>query len=420
LQSALAGEPNLTFYYNDVFAARLAASGDALLYSTFIGGTNDDLGLAIAVDGANAIYLAGHTESRDFPVRNSPYSYHGETDAFVLKFTPGNPELTYSMILGGQDFDFAQSLAVDSLAQAYVVGNTASSTFPVTNAFQTQYRGGSYDAFVTKIAPAGDALLFSTFLGGGDQDEALGVALDVDANVYVTGYTRSGSFPATNALYATKAAGKDAFVAKFNPSGQILYSTFLGGRSDDEGWAIAVDSSASVHVVGMTQSSDFPITNSLQAVYQGGRDMFITKFRPEGQSLSYSTFLGGGRADEARALALDSSGNAYVVGYTASTNFPVFLVSNPVQRFNGGGVADAFVLKIQPDLALDVTQPSPGVVVFSWPAGATGYALESSPDLLNTNAWSAATGDVTVSDGLRTLTVTNLGAHEFYRLRRTN
>jgi hypothetical protein len=420
LQSVLAGEPNLSFYYNDIFATRLSANGDALLYSTFIGGTNDDLGLAIAIDSANALYLAGHTESRDFPVRNSPYEFQGDTDAFVLKFTPGDADLTYSMVLGGNDFDFAQSLAVDSLGHAYVAGNTGSSAFPVTNAFQAEYRGGSYDAFVARVAPAGDRLLFSSYLGSSSQDEALGIALDPDANAYVTGFTQSSSFPVTNALYATKGSGKDAFVTKFNSSGQILYSTFLGGRSDDEGWAIAVDSTASVHVAGMTQSSDFPLTNQLQSAYQGNRDMFITKFRPDGQSLNYSTFLGGSRADEARALALDSSGNAYVVGYSSSTDFPVLAVSNPIQRFNGGGVADAFVVKIVPDLEVEVVQPSPGVLVFSWPASAIGYSLESSPDLLGTNAWSLVSGAVSVSNGLQMLTVTNLGAHEFFRLRRVN
>jgi hypothetical protein len=420
LQSGLAGEVNLDFYPNDIFAARLSANGDALLYSTFIGGTNDDLGLAIAVDNANAVYIAGNTESRDFPVRNSPYAFHGETDAFVLKFTPGNPDLTYSMILGGSDFDFAQSLAVDGLGHAYVAGNTASSTFPVTNAFQAEYRGGDYDGFVAKLAPEGNALLFSTFFGGGGQDEALGLALDAVANADFSGYTGSGTFPVTNALYATKASGRDAFVTKFDALGQIQYSSFLGGKSDDEGWAVAVDDTASVHVVGMTQSSDFPLTNGLQSVYQGNRDLFITKFRPDGQGLSYSTFLGGTRADEARALALDSAGNAYVVGYTSSTNFPVAPLVNAAQRANGGGAADAFVLKIIPELVLSVSQPSTGVVVFSWPAGVTGYALESSSNLDNTNAWSIVSGTGSTSSGLQTVTVTNLIDREFYRLRRIN
>jgi len=324
------------------------------------------------------------------------------------------------MILGGTDFDFAQSLAVDAFGHAYVAGDAGSFGFPVTNAFQATFRDGNYDAFVAKLTPAGDALLFSTFLGSTGQDEGLGIALDADANVYVTGYTTSSSFPVTNALYATKAAGRDAFLAKFNTVGQLQYATFLGGRSDDEGWAIAVDAAGSPHVAGMTQSSDFPLTNGLQSVYQGSRDLFVTKFQPDGQGLIYSTFLGGTRGDEARALALDPAGAAYVVGFTASTNFPVMPAANPIQRTYGGGVADALVLKIIAEVRLTVTQPSAGVIAFSWPVALADYALESTANLSDTNSWAGVDGGSSVSNGLRSVTVTNLIAHEFYRLRQTH
>ncbi|MCL4178601.1 MAG: SBBP repeat-containing protein [Verrucomicrobia bacterium] len=420
VQRQLAGEEYLGYYFNDLFVTKLSADGEALLYSTFIGGTDEDLGLAIALDDADAVYVAGHTESDDFPVRNSPYRFNGETDAFVLKFTPGETNLAYSMVLGGGGFDFAQGLAVDRLGHAYVVGDAGSVNFPVTNAFQSEFRGGSYDAFIAKVSPQGQELLFSTFLGGGGQDEALGVALDADANAYVTGYTGSSAFPVTNALYATKASGRDAFLAKFNAAGQLQYSSFLGGRSDDEGWAVAVDAAGSAHVAGMTQSSDFPLTNGLQAVYQGNRDLFIAKFRPDGQGLSYSSFLGGARSDEARSLALDPAGNAYVAGYTASTAFPVVPGASPLQRTYGGGVADAFVLKIVPEVMLAVGQPASGVIVFSWPAGLTQYVLESTATLQSSNHWAQVSAVPSVSNGLLSVTVTNLAGHEFYRLRRTD
>jgi hypothetical protein len=420
VQRQLAGEENLGFYLNDLFVTRLSADGDALLYSTFIGGTDDDLGLAIALDDAGAVYVAGDTKSDDFPVRNSPYRFNGQTDAFVLKFIPGETNLAYSMVLGGSGFDFAQSLAVDRLGHAYVVGSTGSANFPVTNAFQSAFRGGTYDAFLAKVSPQGHELLFSTFLGGGGQDEAFGIALDADAQAYMTGYTGSSAFPVTNALYATKAPNRDAFLTKFNAAGQLQYSSFLGGRSDDVGWAIAVDAAGSAHVAGTTQSSDFPLTNGLQAVYQGNRDLFVTRFRPDGQGLIYSTFLGGPRSDEARSLALDPAGNAYVVGYTSSTSFPVAPVTSPLQQTYGGGSADAFVLKIVPDVTLAVDQPAPGVIVISWPADLTQFVLESTATLQSSNHWAEVSAVPSVSNGLQSVTVTNLAGYEFYRLRRTD
>jgi hypothetical protein len=420
LQSRIAGESNLGLFLNDVFVVSISAEGDVLLYSSYIGGSDDDLGLAIACDATGAVYVAGDTESNDFPVRNNTTEYSDRTDAFVLKFRPGDPELTYSMLLGGAGFDFAQSIAVDALGHAHVVGSTGSSGFPSTNAFQAAFRGGNYDAFLTKVSPQGDGLLFSTFLGGGNQDEGFGVALDASANVFVTGYTGSGNFPVTNALYATKAPNRDAFVAKFDSTGQIHYATFLGGRSDDEGWAIAVDPAGSALVAGMTQSSDFPLTNALQTVYQGNRDVFITKFSPNGQALVFSTFLGGPRADEARALALDPAGSAYVVGYTSSTNFPVAPAVLPLQRIYGGGIADAFVLKVVPSVYLTVSRSSTGEVVLSWPAGVTDYTLEALPVLGENEEWTRVAGDSSGSNGLQSVTVTNLSAQQYYRLRQTD
>ena len=206
-------------------------------------------------------------------------------------------------------------------------------------------------------------------------------------------------------------------MAKFNPLGQLLYSTFLGGRSDDEGWALAVDAAGGVFVAGMTESSDFPSTNALQSVYQGSRDLFIAQFSPSGQSLAFSTFLGGPRTDEARALALDEAGSVYVVGYTASTNFPVAPVLNPMQRVYGGGIADAFVLKVLPSVVLKVGLAGAGTVVLSWSAGLTGYVLESAPALGDTVEWTAVGGEPVVLNGLQFVTVTELSGQLYYRLR---
>ena len=174
LQRQMASEEDLGFYPSDVFVVRLSANGDALLYSTYIGGEAEDQGLAIALDETGDVYVAGYTESEDFPVRNNTTVLGDATDAFVLKFRPGETNLSYSMLLGGNGFDFAQSIAVDQLGHAHVLGSTASSGFPVTNAFQSTYRGGNYDVFLSKLAPEGNGLVFSTFLGGSGQEEGLG------------------------------------------------------------------------------------------------------------------------------------------------------------------------------------------------------------------------------------------------------
>jgi hypothetical protein len=417
LQLQMASEEDLGLYPSDVFVARLSANGDALLYSTFIGGESEDQGLAIAMDETGDVYVAGYTDSEDFPVRNNATVFSDDADAFVLKFRPGETNLSYSMLLGGNGFDFAQSLAVDHFGHAHVVGGTGSSGFPVTNAFQSTYRGGNYDVFLSKVTPEGDGLVFSTFLGDSGQEEGLGIALDSEGSAFLTGYTSSSRFPVTNALDSVKASGRDVFVAKFNPLGQLLYSTFLGGRADDEGWAIALDAAGSVFVAGMTESSDFPSTNALQSVYQGSTDLFIAQLSPSGQSLAFSTFLGGPRTDEARALALDEAGSVYVVGFTASTNFPVAPVLNPMQRVYGGGISDAFVLKVLPSVVLKVSVAGAGTVVLSWSAGLTGYVLESAPALGDSVEWTAVGGEPVVLDGLQFVTVTDLSGQLYYRLR---
>jgi hypothetical protein len=260
----------------------------------------------------------------------------------------------------------AFAIAVDSAGSAYITGFTQSPNFPVTpTAFQPVSTtgvlpGNSSDAFVTKLSPAGNALVYSTYLGGStNADNAFGIAVDSSGSAYVTGTTASIDFPTKNAYQPMLSSGGlaiDAFVTKFSPDGTALvYSTYLGGGGSggglsesgiNEGYGIAVDSSGSAYVIGDTDSSAFPTQNPLQPNLAGDFDIFVTKFSPAGNTLVYSTYLGGSKAESGFGIAVDSSGNAHITGKTASTDFPTV---NPFQPGFGGGGDDAFVAKLNPD-----------------------------------------------------------------------
>ena len=258
--------------------------------------------------------------------------------------------LIYSTYLGGSDYDFDNGIAVDNAGNAYITGTTYSTDFPTTpGTFQIK-RGGTADAFVTKINPTGSALVYSAYLGGSDSDFGNGIAVDSAGNAYVTGTTYSTDFPTTPGTFQTKLAGiDDAFVTKINPTGSaLLYSTHLGGSTgsfDQEAHGIAVDSAGNASVTGWTSASDFPTMNPVQVAYGGGaEDAFVTKINATGSALVYSTYLGGSDYDYGLAIAVDKAGNVYVTGHTWSSNFPTV---NPFQAANAG-YADAFVAKLNP------------------------------------------------------------------------
>ncbi len=321
-----------------------------ILYSTYLGGSSGDSGLGIAVDAAGNAYVTGSTSSVDFPVENpfqGSYRPGDYSDAFVSKFSASGSSLVYSTYLGGLGQDIAQGIALDSSGNAYVTGSTISADFPTVNPFQATLKGiSNTDAFVAKLNPSGNQLLYSTYLGGFLQDAGNAIAVDSSGNAYVAGYTDSIDFPTSKPFKANYSGYRDAFVAKLNPSGNTLaYSTYLGGSNTDDAEGIAVDSSGSAYLTGLTLSIDFPTVKPLQAKYGGsltGGDAFVTKLAPAGNALIYSTYLGGSLADEGTAIAVDSSGSAYVAGFTNSIDFPT---SNPFQE-GYGGYTDAFVAKI--------------------------------------------------------------------------
>jgi hypothetical protein len=330
----------------DVFVAALDPTGSTLLYSTYLGGGSTDYGSGIAVDSAGNAYVTGQTFSTDFPTANPLQpTNHGLGDAFVAALDPTGATLLYSSYLGGSGIDYGAGIAVDSAGNAYVTGNTYSTDFPTANPLQPTNHGG-YDAFVAVLDPTGATLRYSTYLGGSGIDVGNGIAVDSAGNAYVTGDTYSTDFPTASPLQPMIAGQDDAFVSVLDPTGAtLLYSTYLGGLSNDGGFAIAVDSASNAYVTGYTASTNFPTVNPVQPMNHGDPyNAFVTAVDPTGSTLLYSTYLGGSAYDFARGIAVDSAGDAYVTGYTNSTEFPT---ANPVQPTNHGGY-DAFVAAFDP------------------------------------------------------------------------
>ena len=315
-----------------------------LLYSTFLGGSDFEQANAVALDLSGNAYVTGITGSANFPTSAPIQAANGGFfDAFVVKINAAGTALAYSTYIGGSNADDARGIAVDGSGNAYVTGRTISTNFPTVNPIQAAHGGGVYDAFVTKLDPAGSAILYSTYLGGSGDDVATAIAVDAQGNPYVAGITDSTDLPTANALQATSGGGGDAFVAEIHinppPLGSTLvYCTYLGGSNYDGGVGIAVDVSGA-YVTGVTFSSDFPTASPLQATRGGGGDAFVTKLGPGGSALVYSTYLGGSGFDSASGIAVDASGNAYITGFTDSTDLPT---AAPLQAASAGS-GDAFV-----------------------------------------------------------------------------
>jgi hypothetical protein len=252
-----------------------------------------------------------------------------------------DPVLSYSTLLGGSGLDSATAIAVDSSGSAYVAGFTSSYDFPTTNASQS-YNAGSNDVFVTKLNAAGNGLIYSTYIGGSGDDRAYGIAVDASGNAYVTGSTTSQNFPVRYALQSRLLGSRNAFVVKLSPAGNLMdYSTYLGGSGADYGYSIAVDGSGNAYVVGDTTSLNFPATG-FQKGFHGVQDAFVAKVSADGSHLVYSTYLGGSNTDHGAAIAVDAGGTAYVTGSTYSTDFPTMA---PFQSHLAGG-EDAFIARL--------------------------------------------------------------------------
>ncbi len=348
--------------------ARTVFVDPGLSYSTYLGGSQVDSGQAIAVDALGFAYLTGLTESDDFPT--TPGAFKATTShvatMFVTKLKADGSGLVYSTYLGGDNhdnFEGGYAIAVDSLGNAYLTGDAGNGgDFPTTpGAFQSGPSGGYSDAFVTKLSSDGSTLVYSTYLGGTYHPAAgttngYAIAVDSLGYAYVTGKTTSGNFPTTAGAFQTSnnsTSSTDAFVTKMNLDGTgLVYSTYLGGSSSpyggDSANGIAVDSLGSAYVTGTANSSNFPTTaGAFRTVNSGFSDAFVTKLKPDGTGLVYSTYLGGSQPDIGQGIAIDSLGSAYVTGYTGSPDFPT--TAGAFQTAMRTIYGNAFVTKVKPD-----------------------------------------------------------------------
>ena len=377
----LAGRARLAFRLGEYDRRKPLIIDPVLAYSTFLGGLLYDFGLGITTDAAGNAYVAGYTSSPNFPATSGAldrtcgtdgFCNFSALDAFVTKLNAAGSAIVYSTFLGGNGNDYAYGIAVDSAGNAYVAGYTESSDFPTTAGAFQRTKGGGKDVYAAKLSADGSTLLYSTFLGG-SQDEVsfAGTAVDASGNMYVTGYTLSPNFPTTATAF-DRACGsdgscdnglRDAFVTRLNTSAggaaSLVYSTYLGGSNEDEGRAITLDGAVAVYVTGYTVSRDFPTTEGAfdrgcgtdSACNGGYRDAFVAKLNTSAggaASLVYSTYLGGSGTDVGRGIAVDASGNAWVTGSSATTDFPVGsrLPSPPIQASFGGGPEDGFIAKL--------------------------------------------------------------------------
>ncbi len=325
--------------YNDAwdpFVVKLNPAGNGasdLIYSTFLGGLGFDVGEQIAVDASGNIYVGGWTDSEGFPTTAGAYdpTFNGvhlnNRNGFIAKLNPaggGESDLVYSTFLGMDSAVFG--LDIDSSGNTYVTGH-AGGDFPTTpGAFDTTPSDGR-DVFVTKLNPTGSELVYSTIIGSG---QGFSIDVDTSGNAYLTGRTGSPRFPTTDGAFDTRRTGQDAFVTKVNADGSdLVYSTFLGGKEDEEAWGIAVDSEGNAYIAGSTWSNNFPTTpDAFDESCNGGKDQssnsdaFFTIMNPTGSALVYSTYIGGTVGDQAHFLAVDMAGTAYITGHTIADDFP--------------------------------------------------------------------------------------------------
>jgi hypothetical protein len=330
----------------DAFVVKLSPAGNQILYSTYYGGGSNDFARAMAIDDQGNAYVTG-TGAAGLPMLNaydSTYSDDGDVFVFKLNQTGG---LVYSTYVGGSLAEISLGIDVDDSGFAYVCGYTLSPEFPRVNAVSS-FRG-AVDAYIFKLGHDGSYLVYSTFYGGSNGDYAYGVAVDSTGSACVTGMTYSSNFPTVNALYPTINHWDEIFVLKLAPAGNsVIFSTYIGGYNDEYGWDVAVDSDDDIYVTGYTNSGDLPMVNALDDTYNGGTDSCVFKLKSDGSEILYSSYLGGSAREIGYSVAVDSQGSAYVVGLTESSNF------NHINPYNDtyGGAIDCFLMKI-PDLADD-------------------------------------------------------------------
>lgn len=414
----------------DCFIAKIGPFGTNLIFSTFFGGTKDDVGLGLSLDAATNIYVAGYTLSTNFPVVNFTAVTNivgtnvvvdtngpaGGEDAFVIKLASSGTNVIYSRYIGGAGRDYATDVITGAAGEPVLVGYTTSSLFPTTtNAVQPLFNGTTnssfaYDAFVTIVGATNSTISYSSYLGGTNDDFAFRAATDTAGAIYVAGSTRSANFPRTSTnLYSsviTNTLSPDAFVSKLNPSYTNWdYSITFGGSASDEAWDLAVDSAGLVHVVGVTSSADFSTSNefdNLLSTTQGGKDAFIVQLASSGTAINYAGYVGGSADDAVYGVTVDAGGNSYFIGNVGG---------NSVAGRNG------FVLKILADDPTLAITPAGTNVQVSWSGFSTEFTLESRTNLVSTNTWTTLTNFSALLTNNRTVvTIPATNDAQFFRL----
>jgi hypothetical protein len=365
-----------------------------LTFSTFFGGTASDFCVGVSFDDVGSAYVAGTTESSDFPTLKALQGTYGGGfgDAFAAKLTAGGI-LEYSTYFGGLGDEQCRGIATDGNGSACITGSTTSPDLPTLNAPQPFFSGGATDVFVARLTMGG-ALAYATFIGGTGEERGNGIAADRRGNIYLTGYTESPDFPLLHASQYALAGTRDAFVTRISENGAIAYSTYLGGRDNDEANAIAADTLGNAYITGTTGSLDFPTVRAMQPSYAGGTfEAFVTRLDGSGAQVN-SSYLGGSQDDLGFAISADASGDTYAMGFTSSVDFPT---ASPAQAANAGWY-DTFVTKIALGSSLGVPyQPEmyPQLAIVQFP---TADEILVSVNLLRSGS---ATFELFSSDGRR-------------------
>ncbi len=326
----------------DAFLVKISKDGNTPIFATYIGGSSIDVAYDVVVDEKGYIYMGGATWSDDFPLKAPLQPVRGGAhDCFITELTPDGSSLVFSTYWGGSNWDWVFGLGLTRTRDIIFTGVTRSPDFPVIAPVQSSFGGGD-DAILVKFSPDGAGVVFSTYLGGTGNEWGYGVASDDFGNVYISGWTDSPDFPIAKPFQGTIGGGEDAFFAKIKPTGfSMVFSSFLGGSGNDRSFGIDVDPVGDIYLSGSTDSPDFPLRRAFQSTLAGGKDGFITKIFRSGNSLIYSTYIGGSNDDEAIEIKINELREATVCGGTSSSDFPA-----KDETFSYNGSWDAFVLRL--------------------------------------------------------------------------
>ncbi len=322
---------------------------DPLMYSTFLGGNNNDFSWDLEVDTIQHAYVVGFSASTNFPTTTGTYdpTHNGNYDVTISKINTSGSNLVFSTFLGGNNLEYGLVIDVDSAFDIYIGGETRSTNFPTTaGAYDATYNGGGMDIFVSKLKHDGTALLFSTYIGGSNYEEIFTIKVDSANYVYIGGYTSSSNYPTTTNAYDVSFNGvHDAVLTKFSPSGQsLVFSTFLGGNDTDHIHSVRILPSGNYFISGHTASSDFPTTSgAFDTSYNGNHDVFLAKMDNSASTLLLSSYIGGSGREESYYIRSDSNENLYISGFTTSSDFPTTLHAYDTS-YNGG--QDGFIIKM--------------------------------------------------------------------------